>query len=207
MTDDDGESQTTNANPGDGPPGRMRTIRRDRGVPRGRYHCSHCGARGVNINSCPRTTQDEHEALAEPYCQDTAEGPAIPTPLPPANNDLVGLTAEQAGEVLQDAGALAADDDRHGAHWAEALAEEQAREQAAEEAEMGRPGGPTWGSLALDQDDPPGGALATLQVSTITVRLATTYPALNAARLEAFIEEQLDECLWLSTDLASLTES
>tara|TARA_Y100000310_G_scaffold133369_1_gene132397 strand:+ start:1108 stop:1641 length:534 start_codon:yes stop_codon:yes gene_type:complete len=177
----------------------MRTIRRDRGVPRDRYHCSHCGARGVNINSCPRTTQDEHEAQAGPYRQATAEGPAIPTPLPPANTDLTGLTAEQAGRVLQEAGALAADQARH----AEEAAEEAAQEQAAEEAEMGRPGGPTWGTLELDQGEP----LATLQVSTITVRLATTYPALNAARLEAFIEEQLDECLWLSTDIARLTES
>ena len=48
MSNEDGESQQTNESPGED-----RATRVDRGTPRGRQRCGGCGARGVNIRTCP----------------------------------------------------------------------------------------------------------------------------------------------------------
>ena len=168
------------------------------------------GAEGGNLRTCPGDGSP-HEATT--VYQERVNGPrqetreAVVTHLPPTPEMRANIRAiiieDQAerDDLLDDLEAtdesveLSESESRGSAAW-------QAATEAAElEAE-------TWGSLQAFRQGlrrpagPP--AREDLQVTHVTVRLATTYPALNAARLEAFIEEELDECLWLATDLVRL---
>ena len=205
-TDDEPVAEATTNDPtprANGNPG-------GRGIPRGRQRCGGCGAEGVNIRTCPGDGSP-HEATT--VYQERVNGPrqetreAVVTHLPPTPEMRANIRAiiieDQAerDDLLDDLEAtdesveLSESESRGSAAW-------QAAPEAAElEAE-------TWGSLQAFRQGlrrpagPP--AREDLQVTHVTVRLATTYPALNAARLEAFIEEELDECLWLATDLVRL---
>jgi len=177
---DDGESQQTNANPGtesqveDTP-----ALTYGWGVPKGRTICSGCGARGVNIRTCPGddsphlpTTEyvDRSQGGERPSQEPSWEGSngRAPTPNPPEVQTVIEPQEPDLGSLVWDG--------------------------------VGRDPEDTWDGRHSPQPARP------LQVSTVMVRLATTYPALAAGRLEAFIEESLDECLWLETVIRETDE-
>lgn len=164
------------------------------GIPLGRTSCSGCGAEGVNIRTCPGDGSP-HEATTEyvdrsspgerPDHRGVGQGADVPgTPPRGAGYD---PTLNEAAPVLQ----------RVQAEPAIEAIREAVQEEEDHRAEFGSL---VWDGIGRDPGRP-----QALQVTTVTVRLATTYPALAAARLEAFIEEALDECLWLGTDLQELS--
>ena len=166
-----------------------------RGIARGRVTCSGCGATGVNIRTCPGDGSP-HEATTE--YQERTNGPtqaARPGRTPAA------LRLAPRAQAQRDAAQADAD--------APSEAEVRGEQERSTRSVVER--SESWGDLRHPQADPDIDEVVAevtprpvLEVSTVTVRLATTYPALAAARLEAFIEDALDECLWLSTDLARL---
>ena len=165
-----------------------RAPRRDAGVPRGperRKHCGICGAEGVDRRTCTGDA-GSHAALDQGY---------KPSPLPRVNGpstathatgtrqartpnvDLEGLDAGDAAEVLQGAGALAPD----------VL--------------------PTPSNLEPDED-PIDEGFVTLRealVHEVVLTVVSRYPALVMGRLEHWIEENLEEALWVSTEAHGLT--
>ena len=177
MTDDDEAAvqSATNA-----PQARVNGNPGGRGIPRGRNRCSGCLAEGVNIRTCPGDGTP-HIATTE-YVDRSSPGerPGDPPGSPPRTGFDPTLNEAAPPAVIEAA--------------VEAVIE-------ADEA----PAEGDFGSLVWDGAGRDPGRAAPLQVSTVQVRLATTYPALAAARLEAFIEESLDESLWLGTEIRELT--
>lgn len=185
--------------------------------------CSGCGAEGVNIRTCPGDGSP-HEATTT--YQERTNGPvqaARPGRAPPALRLAPRAQAQRDGQadVLPDHRTACDQADER-----DDLLDDLATTNEGVERSEG------WGDLA-PRDEPTyigaqvhegraemtgtlGGRDADawedlehvpnrpLQVTQVQVTLATTYPALAAARLEAFIEDELDECLWLSTDLVRL---
>ena len=164
-----------------------------RGIPRGRVTCSGCGAEGVNIRTCPGDGSP-HEATTE--YQERTNGPVQLGDRPVGRR---AIRLAPRAQAQRDA--------------------DQARRDAAQDQDPQEEDGPltrhaaeadSWGDLRPVQDPELDEVVAeatprpALEVTQVTVRLATTYPALAAARLEAFIEDELDESLWLATDLDTL---
>ena len=154
------------------------------GTPKGRTRCSGCDAEGVNIRTCPGDGSP-HLATTE-YVDRSRQGerPGDAPGAPPRSGYDPTLNEAAPGPVEQVI---------------------EAMENLSEAVEEEEPQAESWGALTYDGIGRDPGRADALQVSHVTVRLATTYPALAAARLEAFIEESLDECLWLATDIRDLT--
>lgn len=180
MTDDEGSSPNaaTNEHPAPNPGGR--------GIPRGRYFCGICGVEGANARTCPGDGAP-HIPTWE-YRERCGQGPT-PRPAAPSDEDIPIM--ENTLRNFTEAATLRQD---YEAAQDEA---EQAQARADHEAEFGSL---VWDGVGRAPEEPQEG----LQVSSVTIRLATTYPALSAARLEAFISDELDECLWLSTDIREM---
>ena len=171
-----------------------------RGIARGRVTCSGCGAEGVNIRTCPGDGSP-HEATTE--YQERTNGPPQVRPRPRGNLRLAPRAQAQRDGHADVQPDHRTDQDpqtedgpltRHAAE-ADSWGDLRPRDEpvAARDADA-------WEDLEHVPNRP-------LQVTQVQVTLATTYPALAAARLEAFIEDELDECLWLSTDLVRLATS
>ena len=167
--------------------------------------CSGCGAAGVNIRTCPGDGSP-HEATTE--YQERTNGPRQVRPREEQTLRRVNaLRLAPRAQAQRDGHADVQPDHRTDCDEADArddlLDDLATSNEGVERSE-------SWGDLRPTSDPDIEDVVAevtprpVLEVSTVTVRLATTYPALAAARLEAFIEDALDECLWLSTDLARL---
>lgn len=150
------------------------------GIPKGRTRCSGCDAEGVNIRTCPGDGSP-HLPTTE-YVDRSSQGERP--------GDAPGSPARGGGY----------DPSLNEAPPQDTPAIEAIREAVQEEEDHRA----EFGSLVWDGAGRDPGRAESLQVTTVTVRLATTYPALAAARLEAFIEESLDESLWLGTELREL---
>jgi len=162
------ENETTNA---------PRAQRIDAGVPRGperRKHCGICGAEGVDRRTCTGDA-GSHAALDQGYIPtalpivrgpDTSTHPTGTSSARTPNEDLEGLDAGDAAEVLQEAGALAPD--------------------------------------VIDE------GFVTLRealVHEVVLTVVTRYPTLVMGRLEHWVEESLEEALWVSTEAHGLTRT
>ena len=166
-----------------------RRPRSDRGEPRGpgsRKHCGICGAEGVDRRTCTGDA-GSHAALDQGY-KPTAlprvQGPSTATHATGTtsdrtpNEDLEGLSPDEAAEHLTNTGVLAAD------------VEEEHMPEVEEVYEWPH----AW--RVRDQD-----ALAAQDhiAHEVTVTVVTRYPTLVMGRLEHLIEENLEEALWVST--------
>jgi len=171
------ENETTNAPPSG------RAVRSDAGVQRGparRLHCGICGAEGVNRVTCTGDAAS-HAALDrgfKPSPLPVIRGPDTATP---GTGTRAAPNSDLVGLTAEEAGRRLQE---RGAIAAD-LAHENALPEPA----------PDEGFVTMRE------AL----VHEVVITVVTRYPALVMGRLEHFIEEGLEESLWVSTESHGLT--
>ena len=175
---DDGESQQTNANPG-----QAARFREDRGVPRGRVRCSGCGAEGVNVRTCPgdgsphEATTEYRERLNGVRSQARQGYDPTLNEAPPEPETNPATADARTAEVRRLVERTRSDDDEP--HPPVFPLDEPEEDLGLVELDLR----PTEGAVCHE----------------VTVAVVTRYPAMVMGRLEHLIEEQVEEALWVST--------